>query len=87
MPLYCFDELCKPWFHVSRFGAIHGANAIHTKGACHASPCNLFFIVAIVAGIFDFDGSAAALEIARVPSWLFAAIFLLSRLLGLVNQK
>ncbi|HTN66916.1 MAG TPA: DUF1328 family protein [Burkholderiaceae bacterium] len=48
----------------------------------------IFFIIAIIAGIFGFGGIAAgATEIARVLFWIFAVIFVVSLVFGMLNKK
>jgi uncharacterized membrane protein YtjA (UPF0391 family) len=48
----------------------------------------IFFVIAIIAGVFGFGGIAAgATEIAKVLFWLFIVIFLVSLVFGLINKK
>lgn len=48
----------------------------------------IFFVIAIIAGIFGFGGIAAgATEIARVLFWIFVVIFVVSLVFGMLNKK
>jgi len=48
----------------------------------------IFFIIAIIAGIFGFGGIAAgATEIAKVLFWIFVLIFVVSLVFGMLNKK
>jgi len=48
----------------------------------------IFFIIAIIAGIFGFGGIAAgATEIAKVLFWIFVVIFVVSMVFGMLNKK
>ncbi len=48
----------------------------------------IFFIIAIIAGIFGFGGIAAgATEIAKVLFWIFVVIFVVSLIFGMLNKK
>jgi uncharacterized membrane protein YtjA (UPF0391 family) len=47
----------------------------------------VFFIVALVAGIFGFGGIAAgAATIAQVLFWIFLVVFLASVIMGLARR-
>jgi uncharacterized membrane protein YtjA (UPF0391 family) len=47
----------------------------------------IFFIVAIIAALFGFTGIAeGAIQIARVLFFIFIILFLISLIIGLVNN-
>jgi uncharacterized membrane protein YtjA (UPF0391 family) len=47
----------------------------------------VFFIIALVAGVFGFGGiSAAASDMARILFFIFIVIFLATLVLGLVRR-
>lgn len=47
----------------------------------------IFFIIAIVAGIFGFGGiSAGATTVAMVLFWIFVILFLFSLLTGVIKR-
>jgi uncharacterized membrane protein YtjA (UPF0391 family) len=46
----------------------------------------VFFIIAVIAGIFGFTGVATgAMAIAKVLFWIFISLFLLTLILGLIG--
>lgn len=48
----------------------------------------MFFIVAIIAGLFGFGGIAAAsAEIAVFFFWLFVVLFVISLVFGLLDRR
>ena len=48
----------------------------------------IFFIIAIVAGIFGFTGvQTAAIGVAKVLFWIFIALFVVSLVVGLFRRR
>ena len=48
----------------------------------------IFFIVAVVAGVFGFGGIAvASAEIAQFFFFLFVAVFLLALIFGVIDRR
>ena len=48
----------------------------------------VFFLIALVVGILGFGGIAGgAVEIAKIPFFLFGSVFLLSPVMGLLRRK
>lgn len=47
----------------------------------------IFFIIAIIAGIFGFRGiSSGAVQIAKILFFIFIVLFLISLIFGLVSR-
>ncbi len=47
----------------------------------------IFFIIAIVAGVFGFTGvQTAAIGVAKVLFWIFIALFLVALVVGLFRR-
>jgi uncharacterized membrane protein YtjA (UPF0391 family) len=48
----------------------------------------VFFVIALIAGLFGFTGIAAgAVEIAKILFFIFIVLFLASLIVGLVRRK
>ena len=48
----------------------------------------IFFLIAILAGIFGFGGIAAAsADIAVFLFWLFVVLFVVSLIIGLIDRR